>query len=147
MAHVRRQIREAAATALAGLATTGSRVFQSRVYPLRDVDLPCLLISTDDEQVQQENMVAGGELTRELTLTVRGVVAKDGADLDDTLDGIAEQVEPVLNGATLGNLAKNCQLTGIKVEMDDVLGKPVGIITLEYRILYFTTPASPGTAL
>ena len=40
---------------------------------LRDADLPCLLISTDDEQVQQENMVAGGELTRELTLTVRGV--------------------------------------------------------------------------
>ena len=33
------------------LATTGSRVFQSRVYPLRDADLPCLLISTDDEQI------------------------------------------------------------------------------------------------
>lgn len=146
MAHVRRQIREAAATALTGLTTTGARVFQSRIHPLRDADLPCLLISTDDEQVQQENMVAGGELTRELTLTVRGV-AKATADLDDTLDGIAEQVEPVLNGATLGNLAKNCQLAGIKAEMDEALEKPVGIITLEYRILYFTTPASPGTAL
>ena len=146
MSHVRRQIREAAATALAGLATTGSRVFQSRVYPLRDADLPCLLISTDDEQVDQNNAVSGGEMTRELTLTVRGV-AKATADLDDTLDGIAEQVEPVLNGATLGNLAKNCQLAGIKVEMDEALEKPVGIITLEYRTLYFTTPAAPGTAL
>jgi len=146
MAHVRRQIREAAATALAGLATTGSRVFQSRVYPLRDADLPCLLISTDDEQVQQENMVAGGELTRELTLTVRGV-AKATADLDDTLDGIAEQVEPVLNVSTLGGNVKTCRLVGIKVEMDEALEKPVGIITLEYRTLYFTTPAAPGTAL
>ena len=146
MAHVRRQIREAIAAAVTGLATTGARVFQSRIYPLRDADLPCLLIIAGDEQIEQENMVAGGELTRELTLTVRGV-AKATADLDDTLDGIAEQVEPVLNGATLGNLAKNCQLAGIKAEMDEALEKPVGIITLEYRILYFTTPASPGTAL
>lgn len=146
MAHVRRQIREAAATALAGLATTGARVFQSRVYPLRDADLPCLLISTDDEQIDAENAVMGGELTRELTLTVRGV-AKANADLDDTLDGIAEQVEPVLNGSTLGGKAKNCQLAGIKVEMDEGLEKPVGTMTLQYRITYFTTPASPGTAL
>lgn len=146
MAHVRRQIREAAATALAGLATTGSRVFQSRVYPLRDADLPCLLISTDDEQIDAENAVMGGELTRELTLTVRGV-AKANADLDDTLDGIAEQVEPVLNGASLGGLAKRCTPERISVEMDEGLEKPVGTLTLQYRITYFTTPASPGTAL
>ena len=31
--------------------------------------------------------------------------------------------------------------------MDEALEKPVGIITLEYRTLYFTTPAAPGTAL
>lgn len=146
MAHVRRQIREAAATALAGLATTGSRVFQSRVYPLRDADLPCLLISTDDEQVEAENAVQGGELTRDLVLTVRGV-AKANASLDDTLDGIAEEVEPVLNGASLGGLVKRCTLERIRVEMDDTLEKPAGVITLEYRSTYFTSPASPGTAL
>ena len=146
MAHVRRQIREAAATALAGLATTGARVFQSRVYPLRDADLPCLLISTDDESIESDNVVSGGELTRNLTLTVRGV-AKAAADLDDTLDGIAEQVEPVLNGATLGGKVRLCTLEKITVEMDDALEKPVGTISLQYRTTYFTTPANPGTAL
>lgn len=146
MSHVRRQIREAVAAAVTGLATTGSRVFQSRVYPLRDADLPCLMVSTDDERIESGNAVMGGELDRELVVTVRGV-AKANADLDDTLDGIAEQVEPVLNGATLGGKAKNCQLTGIKVEMDESLEKPVGVISLEYRVTYFTAPASPGTAL
>lgn len=146
MAHVRRQIREATAAALTGLATTGSRVFQSRVYPLKDADLPCLLINTDDEQVEAENAVQGGELTRVLTLTVRGV-AKDTATLDDTLDAIAEQVEPVLNGASLGGLVKRCTLDRIAVEMDDALEKPVGVITLTYSTLYFTSPAAPGTAL
>ncbi len=146
MSHVRRQIREAAAAALTGLATTGSRVFQSRIHTLRDPDLPCLLISTDDEQIDAENAVMGGELTRELTLVVKGV-AKTATTLDDTLDGIAEQVEPVLNGATLGNLVKRCTLERIGVEMDDTLEKPAGVITLTYRTLYFTSPAAPGTAL
>jgi hypothetical protein len=146
MSHVRRQIREAAAAALTGLATTGSRVFQSRINTLRDPDLPCLRISTDDEQIDAENAVMGGELTRELTLVVKGV-AKTATTLDDTLDGIAEQVEPVLNGASLGGLVKRCTLERIGVEMDDTLEKPAGVITLQYRTLYFTSPAAPGTAL
>lgn len=146
MSHVRQQIREAAATLLTGLTTTGARVFQSRIYPLRDADLPCLLISTDDEQIEHENAVTGGELARELTITVRGI-AKATANLDDALDAIAEQVEPVLNGVTLGGKVKRCNLQSIKVEMDDVLEKPAGIITLEYRALYFTSPGSPGSAL
>jgi hypothetical protein len=146
MSHVRRQLREAVAAAVTGLATTAARVFQSRIYPLRDVDLPCLLISTDDESIEAENVVAGGELTRNLTLTVKGVV-KANTDLDDTLDAIAEQVEPVLNGATLGGKARLCTLEKITVEMDDVLEKPAGVISLQYRITYFTTPANPGTAL
>lgn len=146
MSHVRRQIREAAATALTGLATTSTRVFQSRIHPLRDADLPCLLISTDDESIEAENAVMGGELTRDLALTIRGV-AKATANLDDTLDGIAEEVEPVLNSATLGGLVKRCTLEKISVEMDDTLEKPAGVITLTYRTTYFTSPAAPGTAL
>lgn len=146
MSHVRQQIREAAAAALTGLATTSTRVYQSRIHPLRDADLPCLLISTDEEDVDAENAVMGGELTRNLTLTIKGV-AKANANLDDTLDGIAEQVEPMLNDASLGNLVKRCTLEKISVEMDDTLEKPVGIITLNYRTTYFTSPAAPGTAL
>ena len=146
MSHVRRQIREAVATAVTGLSTTSTRVFQSRVYPLRDADLPCLLVSTDEEQIDSGNAAMGGELERELTVMIKGV-AKANADLDDTLDGIAEQVEPVLNGTSLGGKVKKCLLSAIRVEMDDSLEKPVGVISLEYRVTYFTTPAAPGTAL
>lgn len=146
MSHVRRQIREAAATAVTGLSTTGARIFQSRIHPLRDADLPCLLISTDDEQIEAENAVMGGELTRDLTLTVRGV-AKANANLDDTLDAIAEQVEPVLNGASLGGLVKRCTLEKISVDMEDTLEKPAGVITLQYRTTYFTSPAAPGISI
>lgn len=144
--HVRQQIREAAASALTGLTTTAARVFQSRVRPLRDADLPCLLINTDDESIESTNAVAGGEIDRTLTLSVRAV-AKVSDTLDDTLDTIAEQVEPVLNNATLGGLVRGLTLERIRVEMDDALEKPAGVLTLEYRAVYFTTPGQPGTAL
>ena len=49
MAHYRQQIRERVATTLTGLTTTGSNVFQSRVYPIEENKLPCLLIYTKDE--------------------------------------------------------------------------------------------------
>ena len=47
--HVRMQIRNQAVTQLTGLTTTAARVFDSRVYPLEDANLPALLIYTKSE--------------------------------------------------------------------------------------------------
>ena len=54
MAHVRQQLRERAATTLTGLTTTGSRVYQSRIYPLGAANLPGLLIYTKSEASEPE---------------------------------------------------------------------------------------------
>ena len=48
--HLRQQIRERIGTTLTGLSTTGSNVFQSRVYPLEDTNLPALVIYTKSEE-------------------------------------------------------------------------------------------------
>ena len=45
--HLRQQIRERIGTTLTGLSTTGTNVFQSRVYQLEDSNLPALLIYTN----------------------------------------------------------------------------------------------------
>ena len=42
--HIRQQIREKFGTLLTGLTTTGSNVYQSRVYPLENANLPALII-------------------------------------------------------------------------------------------------------
>lgn len=140
--HVRRQLREAAATAVTGLTTTGSRVFQSRMRPQADAGLPCLLVATNDEAVSPGSVGAMQE--RELTLTVTGV-AKASADVDDTLDAMALEVETALAAAhTLGGLAAGMELRGLKVEFDDETDKPVGQISLDYRLTYFVSSGSPG---
>ena len=51
MAHIRKTIRENIGTALTGLSTTGTSVFESRTFPLNFSALPALLIYTKDEEV------------------------------------------------------------------------------------------------
>ena len=145
MAHMRKQIREAAAAVLTGLATSGARVYQSRVYPLRDTNIPCLLVSTDDEQLTAQG-IGSMQLERSLKLTVRAV-AKATANLDDTLDQMLAEVETALNGNTLGGLSLNTVPESISVQMDDSVERPVGVATLTYAITYFTAGSNPAAPL
>lgn len=134
MSHARTQIRQAVATLLTGLATTGARVFQSRMRPQKDADLPCLLVTTESEDISGDTF--GDTQDRRLTVIVRGI-ALNSAALDQTLDQIALEVETAM--ATSGaNLRK------IDVDFDDELEKPAGVIALVYEALYFTHAGNPA---
>jgi hypothetical protein len=146
MSHVRQQIREAAATLLTGLTTTAARVYQSRIYTLRDTDLPCLLINADDEQDVTLGLNEYAAQERSLQLSIR-CVSKQVADLDDKLDTMLAEVETALGNQTLGGKAKTLQLESIAIEMSDELEKPVGIATAVFRITYYTATGTPGTSL
>lgn len=146
MSHVRQQIREAAASVLTGLATSGTRVFQNRLRPLADSDLPCLLVNTDDEQIESLGISAYSPQERVLDLMVRAV-AKQSGTLDDTLDTLLYEVEVALANHTLGGLVKSLMLESIKIEMNDELEKPVGVASAHYKATYYAATGIPGTAL
>lgn len=144
--HVRQQIREAAATLLTGLTTSGAKVYQNRLHPLPDANLPCLLVNTDSEDVEQMTIAATPDLERTLDLMVR-CVAKATSNLDDTLDTMAAEVETVLGAASvMPTLIKSIVLAGIRIEMDDGKESPVGVATLNYRITYVTASNAPTAA-
>jgi len=54
--HVRQQLREAIATAITGLTTTSTRVFQSRVYPIEVGQLPCLVVTSDGDEITAQTV-------------------------------------------------------------------------------------------
>lgn len=145
MSHVRQQIRDAAVAALTGLTTTGARVYASRLRPLADDELPCLLVNTDAEQVTVTD-VGGAVLMRTLDLSIR-CMAKATADLDDTLDTLLAEVEVALYEETLGGTVKSLELVSVEIEMDDSTDKPVGVLTARYQAIYFSHAGTPGTAL
>lgn len=143
MAHARKAIREAAAAVVTGLTTTAGRVFQSRMRAQEA--LPCLMVTTNDEAIDRVDLDAVQE--RELDLEILGV-AKAAADVDDVLDTIAEEVEIAIGANnTLGGRVKRMHLIRLRIEFDDELEQPVGLVRLTYRCTYYTNAGVPGTTL
>ena len=145
--HLRRQIREAVATAVTGLTTTGSRVFSSRVYPLEDADLPALLVLTELESTETQTIHAPRVLQRIVFVDITGV-AKAVADLDDTLDLIAKEVEVAMaTTSALNGIAKLVGPPQTEITLTGSAEKPTGRVRIRYAIDYFTADNAPDVAL
>lgn len=146
--HLRRQIREAVATRLTGLSTTGASVHQSRVYAVQDSELPCLLVFTRSESIGETTIHAPKVVSRVLTLEIVAI-AKANDALDDTLDQICKEVEVALaNPVTaLEPLAESIGLVSTEYELSGAGEKPTGQATLLYEINYFTAENAPDVAL
>lgn len=143
--HLRKQIRKAAVGVLTGLATTGDRIFESRVYPLDRAKLPGLLVYTTTEDSGRED--SPNELMRDVVLLVVGVV-RISENVEDELDDVAMEVEIALDGLGLAGLAKiyhGIQGTVSTMEGDDA-DKPHGAIAMEFLYTYRTATGAPDVA-
>ena len=146
MAHLRQSIRERIATDVTGLSTTGSNVFQSRVYPVEDSSLPCLLVYTTSEESEVTEMASPRPMTRFLNVIVQGV---GGATTpDDTLDDISKEVEVALAGdVSINNLANNSFLSSTTIEFNSDGAKPIGTVMLNYIVEYRNLDNNPESAI
>ena len=145
MAHARQTIREAVATLVTGLSTTGSNVFQSRVYRLQASELPALLVYSTDEAVSRETIGTGPYLRRELTIRIEGF-SKNLTALDDTLDTIGEEVEDALGGQTPAGV-DDFYLQTVSIEYTGEGEQPVGVIRMDWLARYQTAENDSGTVI
>ena len=144
--HVRQQIRESIGTTLTGLTTTGSNVFQSRVYPLEDSNLPALLIYTKVEESMPIDIGAARTMERNLTVNIEGYV-KANSNFDDTIDTICKEVETAMaSDVTVNGLAKDSFLEATEIEYNAEGEKPVGYVTMSFKVDYYVLETSPDVA-
>lgn len=134
MAHARQQIRDQLKTTLTGLTTTGSRVFNSRVY---DHDaLPSLAIYTLSEELGDEDL--GNKQIRALNVVVEAR-AKATTNMDNTLDTIGAEVEAALFASgdiTLNGKCKEFNYDGADIELSGDADQPTGLLTMRFVALY-----------
>lgn len=142
--HKRQAIRDEAAAAIAGLTTTGSRVFTSRFFPLTQAQFPCWVVSTDGEEEVEADSMGGGQ-ARELDLIFTGMArATTGDVLEDTLDTMAEELEQAVMRSAFTEL-DNLELvsTAFDVAVDET-DQALGAIVVTYVATYFTTMGAPS---
>ena len=147
MAHVRKTIREYFGTQLTGLTTTGSNVFESRVYPMQAAKLPAIIIYTTSEESNEDAFGTKRMQNRLVDVNVEGYV-RAISNFDDTLDQIAVEVEEaILDDPKLGGLAVNTELTGTEATYSGDSEQPVGTIRLTFQVQYRTESGQPETAI
>lgn len=138
MAHVRKSIRDNVTTTLTGLTTTGSRVFQTRLFPLATAKLPGLCIYTRSETTEYATVGRPRTQIRELEVLVEAYV-KGTASLDSTLDTIAVEIEEALyTDVTRGGYAKDTQITSFEVDYDGEGDQSVGVARFTISVTYVT---------
>jgi len=146
MAHLRQSIRERVAADVTSLVTTGANVFQSRIFPVEDSSLPCLLVYTTSEESEVTEMASPRPMTRTLNVVVQGVVS--ATQPDDTLDLISKEVEVALAGdVSINSLASNSFLSSTEIEINADGAKPVGTVMLNYVVEYRNVDNDPETAI
>ena len=145
--HVRQQIREYFGTTLTGLTTTGSNVYESRIYTLQDNTLPALVIFTKEET--SEPIVIGVDrvMSRELSVVVEAY-CKATSNFDDTIDTISKEVEEAIAAdRTLGGLAKDTYLESTEIEFNAEGEKPLGYVSMTFLTNYYVQETNPDVAV
>lgn len=148
--HVRTQIRNALATLLAVLPTTGENVFRATGRSIPESQLPALIIGVGGESITGSTVHGPDLLEREVDLMVTAVVMATD-ELDDTVDRILKEVEEKLNETgtadLLDGLLKLNDFSELsEIEIDNTGKKPVGRQVMTRRGLYFTSADDPTTA-
>lgn len=146
MAHERQEIRDAVKAQLIGTGPSyrtaaGARVFGNRMTPINQVELPALVVYTEDETVAPSSLsTAPRELTRTLNLAIEGYLrVAPNVLLDDKFDDLALQIETAMDydcefGGKCFTAILSSTEFGIKTEGD----RPMGAIRMVYSIVYHT---------
>jgi hypothetical protein len=142
MTHARTQIRNAVITAVTGLATTGSRVFEGRIYPLATDELPALCVYTLNESSER---ISTTSLQRDLELVVEAYV-HTSVRYDELLDSIATEVETAIAAnAALQALVKDITPVQFQKDLMKEGDKTIAVAILTFRCIYITHPSNPET--
>jgi len=148
--HVRKQSRDQAVSLLLGLSLTGSRVYASRLQPLDNSELPCLLVNTDSENIAPQEVGNNPLLERQLDLKIK-VLVQAASGFDATADSIMRDIEIKLNtapaSATLNGLVHGIELTGIEVNYDAEGAQPVAEAVMTFSVIYYTLAAAPDVSI
>ncbi len=97
--HVRTQIREAVVAEVTGLVTTGTSVFDTRVHPFEDRELPALNVVTVEDELDEGSEGQALSQTRHLTVQIQARV-KQTSDIGGVIDNIDKEVTEALADAT-----------------------------------------------
>lgn len=107
---------------------TGRPVFLSRVKTISPDELPCMIVTTNNEA--SEPLTVGKSRTRIIELAIH-VYERAFDDVDDIIDSLCVQIEnAILNDTTISS--KNIDLDEVSIEISNEGDQPIAVATMLY---------------
>lgn len=146
MPHPRQEIREGVAAAIVAASTgAGSRVYTSRIDPLRrDQTYPCVCVYVLSENVDDDAQLEyprrynrRAEILIEAWISTSSPTEDD--DIADDIDDLALEIEAALDAdPTYGGKAEDSWLSETVIEFGNEGAKSIGFAGIIYTALYRT---------
>jgi hypothetical protein len=147
MAHIRKLIRDNVTTTLTGLTTTGSNVFQTRLFPLGEAKLPAICIYTKSETTEYGTITRPRTQMRTLEVGVEFYV-KGTSAIDNSLDQIGLEIEEALyTDNTRGGYAKDTKVLDFEADFIGEGEQSVGVGRFTVQVTYGTIENDIETAI
>lgn len=129
MAHIRKQLRDRVKQVIE--QAIQRPVFVNRTKQVNPNDLPCVVITTDTDQVSYQAL---NTTTRDIALNIR-VFEKALFDVDDMLDGYCVKIENALIDDCLG--ASELQFNSTALDFFGDGDQPIAVATMQYTARFF----------
>jgi hypothetical protein len=144
--HARNQLRDLVVARLAGLPTSGARVYRSRVFQMTDNTVPGLIVYSLAESVEHKSIGTPRLQRRTLTFLVE-CYAKLTNGVEDVLDTMCKEVEAALAAdPSLGNKVRDLHLADTAVQLDDA-DRAIGVAQLTWTCIYNLREGAPDQLL
>lgn len=149
--HLNRQVCEAFAAQVTGLATTGARVYANNVDPLAANQLPALTITAPDETIERQSIGAPNCYVRRTLTLIVTACARATASVWNDLYQIRAEVETAtlstIPAMTLGGLVLDMTLLSTRTEISGDGDRLVGTAAMVYQILLNAREGIPDAAI
>lgn len=146
--HIHRQIREAVATALTGLATTGTHVIVNRLYAIQPEQLPAVVVAIDSESIEGKQPCGNGMRMQKRTMQlVIECCVSGSSDIDDSTDQISKEVEIAMSSGIVVGGKTIFPIHTASAYEDQSGGLDVAVKRLSYEIAVHAANSTPDTIL
>lgn len=146
--HIRQQIRNKITELLLTIPELGGKVFESRVHQLAATDMPCALVFSESETIDQATRSGQPAVQKRMIETAVYAFARSASLIENAIDGLANSIEQkIFSDPTLGGLASQTSLQSTALHIDGEPNSPIGAARLSFISIVHTREGIPQTPI
>ena len=145
MTHRAETIMQAVVTTLTGLATTSTRVYRARAYPIPKADANALVIAQGSDELQDGSMFY--KVRSLLTVNIEAVAREATAQIDETMNTIRKEVATAIGASPNLGLAFEIGALELQAEQPEIRDdgdRPEGRMRIVLGIEYWRDGLNPA---